>query len=109
MTETPKTSRILVVDDEQSLRIIISQVLSDDGHDVTVAANGEEALELFEQEPFPIVFTDIVMGDLNGLELLQKIKELQPETQVIVVTSHASLDTAITLTTTWSNRLKNST
>ncbi len=96
MNETPKTSRILVVDDEQSLRIIISQVLSDDGHDVTVAANGEEALELFEREPFPIVFTDIVMGDLNGLELLQKIKELQPETQVIVVTSHASLDTAIT-------------
>lgn len=96
MTEKLKKSRILVVDDEQSLRIIISQVLSDDGHDVTVAANGEEALELFQQEPFPIVFTDIVMGDLNGLELLREIKELQPETQVIVVTSHASLDTAIT-------------
>jgi diguanylate cyclase (GGDEF)-like protein len=96
MTEIAKTSRILVVDDEQSLRIIISQVLSDDGHEVTVASNGEEALELFQNEPFPIVFTDIVMGDLNGLELLEKIKELQPETQVIVVTSHASLDTAIT-------------
>jgi len=96
MTDIDKKSRILVVDDEQSLRIIISQVLADDGHDVTVAANGEEGLELFRQEPFPVVFTDIVMGELNGLELLKKIKEIKPETQVIVVTSHASLDTAIT-------------
>jgi len=95
MTDKTDKSRILVVDDEQSLRIIISQVLADDGHDVTVAANGEEGLELFQQEPFPIVFTDIVMGDLNGLELLKKIKAIQPETQVIVITSHASLDTAI--------------
>ncbi len=96
MTDNEKTSRILVVDDEQSLRIILSQVLTDDGHDVTVAANGEEALELFREDPFPIVFTDIVMGDLNGLELLQKIKEISPETQVVIITSHASLDTAIT-------------
>ena len=95
MTDYTDKSRILVVDDEQSLRIIISQVLADDGHDVTVAANGEEGLELFQKEPFPIVFTDIVMGDLNGLELLKKIKAIQPETQVIVITSHASLDTAI--------------
>lgn len=96
MAEEEKTSRILVVDDEQSLRIILSQVLTDDGHDVTVAANGEEALELFRENPFPIVLTDIVMGDLNGLELLKKIKAIQPETQVVIITSHASLDTAIT-------------
>ena len=95
MTDKADKCRILVVDDEQSLRIIISQVLADDGHDVTVAANGEEGLELFEKNPFPVVFTDIVMGDLNGLELLKKIKAIQPETQVIVITSHASLDTAI--------------
>lgn len=96
MNDKENTSRILVVDDEQSLRIILSQVLTDDGHDVTVAANGEEALELFRKDPYPIVFTDIVMGDLNGLELLKKVKEINPETQVIIITSHASLDTAIT-------------
>ena len=96
MTMEKKVSRILVVDDEQSLRIILSQVLTDDGHDVTVAANGEEAIELFRENPFPIVLTDIVMGDLNGLELLQQIKEIQPSTQVVIITSHASLDTAIT-------------
>jgi diguanylate cyclase (GGDEF)-like protein len=96
MSEKKDNKRILVVDDEQSLRIIISQVLADDGYEVTVAANGEEGLEIFQKNPYPIVFTDIVMGDLNGLELLKKIKELQPETQVVVITSHASLDTAIT-------------
>ncbi len=90
-----KKSRILVVDDEQSLRIILSQVLTDDGHDVTVAKNGEEGLKLFRQDPFPIVFTDIVMGKMNGLELLQQIKQIDPETQVIIITSHASLDTSI--------------
>lgn len=96
MNEPDKTSRILVVDDEQSLRLILSQVLTDDGHDVTVAASGEEGLKLFQEQKFPIVFTDIVMGDMNGLELLKEIKKIQPETQVIIITSHASLDTAIT-------------
>jgi len=95
MQSNDLSSRILVVDDEQSLRIILSQVLSDDGHMVTVASNGEEAIELFRKEPFPLVFTDIVMGKMNGLELLRQIKEIAPETQVIIITSHASLDTAI--------------
>jgi len=90
------TSRILVVDDEPSLRIILSQVLADDGHDVAVASSGEEALEMFRNEPFPLVFTDIVMGQMNGLDLLRQIKEIAPDTQVIIITSHASLDTAIT-------------
>jgi diguanylate cyclase (GGDEF)-like protein len=89
------TSRILVVDDESSLRIVLSQVLADDGHKVTVASNGEEALKLFREEPFPLVFTDIVMGKMNGLDLLSQIKEMAPNTQVIIITSHASLDTAI--------------
>jgi len=96
MATKEKKNRILVVDDEQSLRIILSQVLTDDGHEVTVAANGEEALALFRENPFPIVFTDIVMGDLNGLELLREVKNIRPETQVVIITSHASLDTAIT-------------
>ena len=96
MNTENKKCRILVVDDEQSLRIILSQVLTDDGHEVTIAQNGEEGLELFRKDPFPVVFTDIVMGNMNGLELLREIKQINPETQVIVITSHASLDTSIT-------------
>ena len=96
MHKEQQKSRILVVDDEQSLRIILSQVLTEEGYEVTVAQNGEEGLELFRQDPFPVVFTDIVMGKMNGLELLHAIKQINPDTQVIIITSHASLDTSIT-------------
>ena len=88
--------RILVVDDEESLLAVISQVLSKHGYDVTPAASGEEAWEIFQKDPFPLVITDIVMKEMTGIDLLQKIKEICPMTQVIIITSYASLDTAVT-------------
>ena len=81
--------------DEESLRKILSQVLTEDQHEVIEAASGEQALALFKKEPFPLVITDIVMDGMSGIELLQEIKQHGPETQVIIMTSHASLDTAI--------------
>jgi diguanylate cyclase (GGDEF)-like protein len=91
-----KPFRILVVDDDESLRTVVSQVLIEDGHEVTVAGSGEEALEVCRNEFPALVITDIVMGGMSGIELLKEIKRLHPETQVIIITSHASLDTAIT-------------
>ncbi|MCP3978910.1 MAG: diguanylate cyclase [bacterium] len=85
---------MLVVDDEDTLRTVISQVLIEDGHDVAAAASAEEALELFRENPFPLVITDIIMGKMSGLELLREVKELESETLVVVMTSHASLETA---------------
>ncbi len=87
--------RILVADDEETLRIVISQVLMAEGHEVTTAASGEEALELFRANPFPMVVTDIVMRRMTGLELLVKVKEIDSECLVVVITSHASLETAM--------------
>jgi diguanylate cyclase (GGDEF)-like protein len=91
-----KDIHILVVDDEDSVRNVLSQVLQGDGFAVTEAANGERAMEFMEKEPFSLVITDIVMPEMNGLELTKKIKQFYPETQVIIITSHASLETAIT-------------
>jgi diguanylate cyclase (GGDEF)-like protein len=88
--------RILIVDDEESLRMVISQVLSEDGYDVTTAASGEEAWDLFARQPFHLVISDIVMREMNGLALLEKIKLHSSDTQVIIITSYASLDTAVT-------------
>ena len=73
---------ILVVDDEPGLRSIISEVLSDDGHEVITAASGEAALELFKNTAFPIVMTDIFMEKMTGIDLLHEIKQLNPATEV---------------------------
>jgi len=86
--------RILVVDDEEGLRNIISQVLTDDGYEVTTAPSGEAALEIFKNTPFPIVMTDIFMHEMTGIDLLHKIKAQNPDTQVVIMTSNASLESA---------------
>ena len=88
--------RILLADDEDTLRSVISQVLVADGHEVTGAASGEKALDLFRQDPYPLIITDIVMGKMSGLDLLREVKTLEPDCMVVVMTSHASLETAMT-------------
>ena len=90
-----KQINILVVDDEDSIRSVLTNVLQDDGFAVTEADSGEAALELFKQRVFDLVISDIVMPGINGIELLERIKDLYPATQVIIITSHASLDTAV--------------
>jgi diguanylate cyclase (GGDEF)-like protein len=87
-------SRVLVVDDEETIRSVIAQVLEEDGYHVTEAGSGEEALDVFRRTAFPLVITDIVMSRMSGIELLKELKLLDPEVQVVVITSHASVDTA---------------
>jgi diguanylate cyclase (GGDEF)-like protein len=87
--------RILVVDDEDTVRSVLFQVLSEDGHVVESASNAQQALKIMEREPFALVITDIKMPGMTGLELLEQIKTRYPDTQVIIITSHASLETAI--------------
>ena len=91
----PDDIRILIVDDESGVRKVLEQVLQEDGFQVSLAADGQQALKLFEENPFPLVISDIVMPNMGGIELLQNIKKLHPATQVIIITSHASLDTAV--------------
>ena len=87
---------LLVVDDEETLRSVVSQVLCADGFTVAEAASGEEALEAFRVQAHQLVITDIRMGGMSGIELLSEIKKRSPDTQVVIMTSHASLDSAIT-------------
>jgi diguanylate cyclase (GGDEF)-like protein len=88
-----KDLKILVVDDEESLLSVLSQVLNRAGFQVTAASNGEDAWEKFKKDPVPLVIADIVMPGMTGIELLLKIKEEFPETQVIIMTSYASFET----------------
>ncbi|MCZ6717865.1 MAG: diguanylate cyclase, partial [Gammaproteobacteria bacterium] len=88
--------RVLVVDDEESIRDMLTEVLVAEKYEVVQAPSGEEALDLFRDNPFPLVITDIRMGGMNGFELLGEIKQLAAETHVVIMTSHASMDSAIT-------------
>lgn len=86
---------ILIVDDEEHIRKIMSIMLGKHGYHCRTAASGEEALALIASENFDAVFTDMKMPGLDGLELLARLKESQPELVVVVVTAFASMDTAI--------------
>jgi diguanylate cyclase (GGDEF)-like protein len=87
--------RALVVDDEQSIRGIVAQVLTDEGYQVSQASSGEEALAMFQKQPFPVVFTDVRMSGMSGLDLLKRLKQLKTGGHVIIMTSHGTMDVAV--------------
>lgn len=87
--------KILLVDDEEGIRKVLSITLSDAGYRVFVAENGQEALRIFKTESPPIVLTDIKMPGMDGIELLKNIKRENPDTEVIMITGHGDMDLAI--------------
>jgi len=89
------TASILVVDDEPAIQDILTWALSAEGYRVATAGSGEEALARVEREDFDIIVTDIVMPGLDGLELLERSRVLNPRAAVIVMTAYAALETAI--------------
>ena len=88
-------ARILVADDEEGLREFIAEVLEDDGHTVVRAADGAEAAERFGRESFDLLITDLKMPRIDGLSLIRRARTEQPEMEVIMITAHGSVDTAV--------------
>ena len=87
--------RILVVDDDQTILDILTVILEDGGYQVTTANSAEEGLVIYKEYPFPLIFTDLRMSCMDGMELLRKIKETKEDSQIIIMTAHASLDTSV--------------
>jgi len=87
--------RILVVDDEPSMRDFLEIFLTREGYDVVPAPGGEKAFELLEAQPFDLVITDLKMPRISGIEVLKKAKQVDPEIQVLIITAFASHDTAV--------------
>ena len=88
-------SSILVIDDKDSMREMLSQTLTDEGHQVDTAPDGKTGLDLARQRPFDIVLTDLRMPEIDGLQVLKGVKEIDDETAVIVMTAYGSIEDAV--------------
>jgi len=89
------SARILVADDEDSLRWVLDKGLRQAGYDVTSVKGGEEALRAFAEAPFDLVFLDVRMPGIDGLTVLARLRQAHPDIAVIVMTAHGTMDTAI--------------
>jgi diguanylate cyclase (GGDEF)-like protein len=83
---------ILIADDDVAIRKLVGEILAGDGHEITLAEDGEDALEKFKRSWHEIVFSDIRMPKMNGIELLAAVKGINANTQFVIMTSHASIE-----------------
>ncbi len=88
------TSNILIVDDEEVVRLSHLRTLNSDHYNAVAVLNGKQALRAMEQRAFDVVLLDLRMPDMDGLSVLKAIKRRWPESQVIIITGYPSIDTA---------------
>jgi DNA-binding NtrC family response regulator len=88
-------AKILVIDDEQNLRDSSVKLLQRKGFDARGAASGEEALKIIQTEPFDLLLLDVRMPGMDGIEVLRRATGLVPDIQVLMLTGHGTIDTAI--------------
>ena len=87
-------ANILIVDDEQSYRQLLSLVFEEQGNTIRTAMNGRQALELLQAEPADVIISDVKMPDMDGIEMLRAVRETLPDLGVILMTAFASVETA---------------
>src|SRR5271157_2751985 len=91
-------TKLLVVDDDKNIRRILSTFLESAGHSVQQAADAASALAALSKEPdIALVLTDFRMAEMNGLELLERIKQQHPDTLVIIMTAYATVESAVAI------------
>jgi DNA-binding response OmpR family regulator len=89
------TATILIIDDETSIRVTLQEILSRDGHQVITAESGQAAVELILEHEFDLALIDLKLGDMDGTEVLARLRKQWPDTVAIMLTAHASLETAV--------------
>ncbi len=89
----PKT--VLLIDDDESLRRVVEYNLHEEGYGVLTAADGTSGFQAFQAQPVDLVLTDVRMPEMDGLELLARIKSMQPDLPVIMLTAHGTINSAV--------------
>jgi len=89
------TQTVLVIDDDESLRRVMEYHLQEEGYRVVTAVDGHAGLERFQAGPVDVVVTDIRMPEMDGMELLARVKAMQPDLPVVVLTAHGTIDSAV--------------
>lgn len=87
--------KILVIDDEDIVRTSCSRTLVPEGYEVNLVKNGFDGLSLLEQRPVDLVLTDLKMPEIDGIEVLRRIKDKWPQIEVIIITGYQTVDTAV--------------
>ncbi len=95
--KTTGPGRILVVDDEDIIRVLPTEILTEDGYEIVTAPDGRDAIEILEHEQFDLIISDMVMPGMNGIEVLQAAFRIDPHYQVIMITGYPSVETAVRL------------
>ena len=90
-----QASQVLVVDDEEIARTNLGYILRKEGHQVATAANGLEALEKVKAQEFDVILTDLKMEKMDGIQLLESVKQVSPHTEIIMVTGYPTVSTAV--------------
>jgi two-component system, NtrC family, nitrogen regulation response regulator NtrX len=86
---------ILIIDDERAIRKTLGEILSYEGYKIDEATDGEEGLKRFAEKPYDVVICDIKMPKVDGIEFLEKAREINPDVPVIMVSGHGNIDTAV--------------
>ena len=87
--------KVLIIDDEKSIRNTLKEILEFEGHEISLAADGVEGLAMATAESFDVIFSDIKMPNMDGMELLDKLSESNVESSVIMISGHGSIDSAV--------------
>src|SRR5262245_16704679 len=93
-----KRTRILVIDDDQSMIELVEFHLRSHGYEVMSAMTGEMGLQLAESTPFNLIITDLLLPDLDGIEVVEKLKQMSPEAEIIMISGHGSVTKAVEAT-----------
>lgn len=87
--------KLLIIDDEKSIRNTLKDILEFEGHEVHLASDGVEGLAMATSDNYEVIFSDIKMPNMDGMELLDKLSEANVDSSVVMISGHGSIDTAV--------------